>query len=211
MLQPSRMTPTVLAYAYLWGQHDYNANPYALLGCKVEAHIVPGNREKWASHTDSGYYIGNAPQHYRCHGIYIPDTKGTRTCKTVFFKHKYLTMPTVTTADALIRAADSLTAAINKTSPQPGMTRDAIDQLISIFKAQAEKEKDPVMAQRVAREKAQAERVRNEKAAIPTPVEKGRFNANKFPAIDLGNMNRFRVITQEDEDVQETPAANTQQ
>ena len=127
MLRPSRMTPTVSAYAYLWGQHDYNANPYAPLGCKVEAHVVPGKQETWAPHTVSGYYIGNASQHYRCHEIYIPDTKETQTCKTVFFNHKYLTMPMLTTADALIWAADSLTAAINRTNPKPGMTRDAID------------------------------------------------------------------------------------
>jgi len=92
MLRPSRMTPTVLAYAHLWGQHKYNSNPYAPLGCKVEAHVVPGKRETWAPHTVSGYFIGNAPQHYRGHNIYIPDKKGTRTCKTAFFKHKYLTM-----------------------------------------------------------------------------------------------------------------------
>jgi hypothetical protein len=42
MLQPSQMTPTVLAYAYLWGQHDYNANPFVPLGCKVKSHLVPG-------------------------------------------------------------------------------------------------------------------------------------------------------------------------
>ena len=142
------------AYAYLWGQHDYNANPYAPLGCKVEVHIVPDQRETWAPHTASGYYIGNAPHLFRCHNIYIPETKGTRTCKTVFFKHKFLTMPTLTTADALIRAADSLTEAIDRADPKPGMTRDAIDQLISIFKAQAEKEKDTVTIQRVTKERA---------------------------------------------------------
>jgi hypothetical protein len=37
MLCPSRMTPTVSAYTYLWGQHDYNSNPFVPLGCKVEA------------------------------------------------------------------------------------------------------------------------------------------------------------------------------
>jgi hypothetical protein len=42
MLRPAGMTPSVSAYAYLWGQHDYNANPFALLGCKVNAHITPG-------------------------------------------------------------------------------------------------------------------------------------------------------------------------
>ena len=40
MLQPARMTPTISAYAYLWKQHDYNTNPFAPLGCRVEAHLV---------------------------------------------------------------------------------------------------------------------------------------------------------------------------
>ncbi len=50
---PSQMTPTVSAYTYLWGQHDYNTNPFMPMGCKVEAHIVPGIRETWAPHTAS--------------------------------------------------------------------------------------------------------------------------------------------------------------
>ncbi len=41
MLQTTKARPTVSAYTYLWGQHDYNANPFAPLGCKVEAHITP--------------------------------------------------------------------------------------------------------------------------------------------------------------------------
>ena len=60
MLRPSRMTPTISAYTYLWKQHDYNANPFAPLGCRVEAHLVPSIRESWAPHTASGFYIGNA-------------------------------------------------------------------------------------------------------------------------------------------------------
>ena len=65
MLRQAKGTPTVSAFAYLWGQHNYNANPFAPLGCKVEAHITPGTREMWAAHTASGYYIGNAWEHYR--------------------------------------------------------------------------------------------------------------------------------------------------
>jgi hypothetical protein len=42
MLQPVRMTPFVSAYTYLLGQHDYNANLFAPLGCKVEAQVTPG-------------------------------------------------------------------------------------------------------------------------------------------------------------------------
>jgi hypothetical protein len=97
MLRPSRMTPTISAYAYLWKQHDYNANPFAPLGCKVEVHLVLSNCKTWAPHTASGVYIGNAWDHYRYHEIYTNDTRHTRTCNTVFFKYKYLTtMPTRT-------------------------------------------------------------------------------------------------------------------
>ena len=161
-------------YAYL------NANPYAPMGCKVEAHIVPEQRETWAPHTATRYYIRNAPHHYQSHNIYIPEMKGTMTCEMVFFKHKYLTMPTLTTVDALIWEADSLEEAIDRKNPAPGMTRDAIDQLISIFKAQAEKEKDAVTAQRVAKEREQAERVRNEEAATMAPTEEVRFEVDKW-------------------------------
>jgi hypothetical protein len=88
MLRPSRMMPTVSAYTYLWGQHDYNANPFAPLGCKVEAHLVPSICETWAPHTTSGFYVGNSPEHYRCHEVFITNTCHTRICSTVFFKHK---------------------------------------------------------------------------------------------------------------------------
>jgi len=88
-------------------------NPFAPLGCKVEAHIKPAAWVMWAAHTASGYYIGNAWDHYRWHEIYITDTKHSRICETVFFKHKYLTMPSFTPADALIKAADNLVDTIN--------------------------------------------------------------------------------------------------
>ena len=88
MLRSFKMTPTVSAYAYLWGKHNYNANPFAPLGCKAEAHVAPGTRETWAPHTASGFYIGNAWEHYHCHKIYISDTKHMQTCLAVFFKHK---------------------------------------------------------------------------------------------------------------------------
>ncbi len=60
MLQQFTIIPTVSAYTYLWGQYDYNTNPFAPLGCKVDPLIMPDARETWAAHTASGYYIGNA-------------------------------------------------------------------------------------------------------------------------------------------------------
>jgi hypothetical protein len=78
------------------------ANKRSLLGCKVEAHVPSGVRKTWAPHTASGYYVGNAWEHYRCHEVYISDTKSIQTCLTVYFKHKYLAMPSINPDDALI-------------------------------------------------------------------------------------------------------------
>ncbi len=66
VLRPARMLKTVSAYTYLYEQHDYNSNPFAPLGCKVEAHVVPEIHETWAPHTASRYYIGYAMEHYHC-------------------------------------------------------------------------------------------------------------------------------------------------
>jgi hypothetical protein len=153
-------------YTYLWG-HDYSANRFVPMGCKVEAHIVPGIRETWAPHTASGYYIGAAWEHYRCHDIHISDTRHTRVCSSVFFKHKYLTMLTLTAADALIQAADNITEALASVIPPPNMTTDAINQLINILNTQAEKEKDKVTVQRVLKEQAATQREHNKAATQP--------------------------------------------
>ncbi len=159
MIRPARMTPTISAHTYLWGQHDYNVNPFAPLGCKVQAHITPRVREAWAPHTASGYYVGRAWEHYCCHEVYISNTKSICTCLTVFFKHKYLTMPSITPADALIRAADYLMDIISGLIPTSMVTADAVDQLMEIFKQQVRVTRDAATAQRVLREQAQAERV----------------------------------------------------
>jgi hypothetical protein len=146
------MTPTISRYAYLWKQHSYNANSFTPLGCKVEAHLVPTIWESWAPQTASGFYLGNAWDHYRCHKIYISDRGNTQVCNTVLFKHKYLTMPTITAADALIQAANDLTNTIAGVVPPPNMTREAVEQLMVIFKQQAEKVKDDATTQRVLKE-----------------------------------------------------------
>jgi len=84
-------------------------------------------RDTWAAHTASGFYIGNAWDHYRCHEVYISSTRATRVCETVFFRHKYLTMPTITSTDALIKAADNLVDAINDQLPKNKVTADAVE------------------------------------------------------------------------------------
>ncbi len=221
MLQPSQMTPTISAYAYLWKQHNYNANPFAPLGYKVEAHLVPSNRETWAPHTASDFYVGNTWDHYRCHKIYTIDTRHTRTCNTVFFKHKHLTMPTLTSADALIQAADNLTSAIAGVVPPPNMTSDAIDQLMHIFKQEAKTAKNDATVQRVMKECTHTERVLTKAKPNPTPTTtpSAAPTANPtttFPELkiqyldsDVGGPRQTPVVSQDDYQSVSPPSANT--
>jgi hypothetical protein len=117
----------VSTYTYLWGQHDYNANLFAPLECKVEAHITPTVLETWTPYTATGYYISNAKEHYRCHLVYITHTRHIKTCKTGFFKHKYLTMLSITPANALIKAADNLVDTITGQLPRNGTTTQVVE------------------------------------------------------------------------------------
>jgi hypothetical protein len=69
--------------------------------------------------------------------------------------------PNITPADALIRATDSLTQAVQGTIPPPNMTTNAIDQLMKLFNHQAIKAKDTKTAQRVLKKHTQTQRVHN--------------------------------------------------
>jgi hypothetical protein len=68
-------------------------------------------------------------------------------------------MPTITPSDTLIFMADYLTDAISGLIPTPTVTADIVKQLLEIFKQQARATRDAATAQRVLRERAQAERV----------------------------------------------------
>ncbi len=83
-------------------------------------------------------------------------------CLTAFFKHKYLTMPMITPANALIHMADYLADALLGLIPAPTCMQDAVNQLTVIFKQQARAANDAATAQRVLRERAQAERLNKE-------------------------------------------------
>jgi hypothetical protein len=196
-----------------WGNMITMQTFFAPLGCKAESHLVPSICKTWVPHTASEYYVGMAWEHYPCHKVYIIDTRHTRICSLVFFKHKYLTMPSLMPSEALIRAADDLTTAIAGVIPPPNMTTDAIKQLIKIFKTQAKKEKDKATLQRVLRENAQAERVLNknmapstrptdEPLARPTSPQATLFpplEIKEYPDVDLGTLQGTPISNPDDD------------
>ena len=162
MLRPARVAPNVSADAYLNGQHDFNAHPLAPVGMECEIHLKPGARDTWSEHSASGWNLGTSEEHYRCYDVFVEKTKGTRTGNTVFFKHKYLTMPTVTSGDALLRAAVDLKDAIEKNVSKTMQTDEAIKTLMQIFKSKAAQEKDPMVQLRNDMKTAASQRANTE-------------------------------------------------
>ena len=139
LLRQSRVDSTKSAFEVIYGKHDYNANPWAPLGCAVQVHVMPRNRKSWEPHTKAGYYVGNSVDHYRCHRVWVVDTRSVRVGQTVFFKHKYITQPPVTQSDAVLKATDDICKLLKGSAPVKGEVRTAIDMLMDIFSEQNEK------------------------------------------------------------------------
>eukprot|EP00804_Cyclotella_cryptica_P006175 CCRYP_015258-RB/>CCRYP_015258-RB protein AED:0.28 eAED:0.28 QI:0/0/0/1/1/1/3/0/731 len=80
-------------------------------------HDKPHRRKSFAQHCSKGWVLGTSPEHYRCWTVWTTKTRTTRISASVFFKHKYITTPTVTPADAIIAAAANLAHALKTNIP----------------------------------------------------------------------------------------------
>ena len=162
VLRKSATKPSISAFEHINDPHNYDSHPFAILGSAVEIHVMPANRRTWAAHTKPGFYLGPSWEHYRCHDVWVEETRATRTGQTVFFRNKYITQPTVTAADALVRTGEDLCSALTGSTPDSDATRRAVDSLMEIFKTKAAEEQTPTDAQRVLKTVAHAQRVANE-------------------------------------------------
>jgi hypothetical protein len=89
LLRQSNAVPKISVFAHVHDQHDYMKKPFAPIGCAVQVHAKPTNRQTWDTHTEAGYNLGTSMEHHRCFKIYVPKTRATRVSNTVFFKHQY--------------------------------------------------------------------------------------------------------------------------
>jgi len=139
LLRTSRLNPKLSAYAQLHGQFDFNRTPMAPPGTRVVAHEKPSQRASWAPHGEDGWYIGPALEHYRCYKVYINKTRAERTVDTVEFFPTQVNMPKLSSADAALKAAIDLIAALKHPHPAApfaplGDTKmNALEQLADIF------------------------------------------------------------------------------
>ena len=114
LLRQSNATPTVSAYAHMYGNFDYNRMPLAPMGCPCHVHVKPDNRKTWAFHTLKGFYLFTSGDHYRTHNMYITTTRDERLSDTVNFMHRSITHPVITHGDQVINALARLVKRVDK-------------------------------------------------------------------------------------------------
>jgi hypothetical protein len=124
-------------------------------------------------------------------------------------------MPSITPADALIKAADNPVDTISGLMTKNSVTVDAVKQLMEIYKIQAEKAMCKVQTQRVLQEQAQAQWVEEQQLAAQqhassqnSPRSLLSLEVNEYPDLDIGTLETPIILQDNKEDIS-PPAANT--
>jgi hypothetical protein len=130
LLRQSNVAPTVSAYQYVHGPFDYNKMPLAPMGCAVQLHERSERRGSWAMNAIDGWYLRTSDEHYRCHVIFVKNTRSERISDTVHFKHRHITIPTVTPEDTIVKCLNDLTQALKERRNTKGAIEyDALQKL----------------------------------------------------------------------------------
>ena len=140
LLRQANKTPTMSAYQYVNGPFDYNATPLGPLGCKVQFHESTNRRRTWDPRALTGWYLGTSMEHYRCHKIFCKRTRSERISDTVFFQHQYLTQPSTTPEDQIVKAVGDLTSALRQRLNHKGEEElDVLKQMNEILNNKSSK------------------------------------------------------------------------
>ena len=100
------------------------------MGCAVQIHERSEKLGSWAMNSVDGWYLRTSDEHYRCHEIYVIQTRGVRLSDTVHFKHKHITIPTVTPEDTIVKCMNDLTQALKeRRNTQGAVEYEALQKL----------------------------------------------------------------------------------
>ena len=150
LLRSSHINPKLSAQALIHGPFDFNRTPLAPPGTKVLIHIKPNMRETWSPHGTEGWYLGPAMNHYRCYRVYANETKAERIADTLAWFPTTVKMPTASSTDAAITAANDLITALQNPHPASALSpldnneHAALQQLAEIFRNRTDPETIPV-------------------------------------------------------------------
>ena len=108
LLRNSRVNPSLSAWAYLFGNHDFNKVPLAPPGTKVLVHTKAAERASWEYHGKEGFYVGPAPKHYRCVSCWMTKSHAPRTTDTVTLVPHLIPIPHPDINDHIRATAENL-------------------------------------------------------------------------------------------------------
>ncbi len=140
LLRNSRVNPKLSAYAYLFGNFDYNKTPLVPPGTKVIIHRKPQQRATWDFHGKDGFTIGPSMEHYRCIQCFVPAKRSTIDVDTVTFIPHNIPFPETSTEDHLNQAASDILAILqNPPSSLPFLesgndTTNAIEKIAQLLR-----------------------------------------------------------------------------
>jgi hypothetical protein len=109
LLQQSCAHPNLSVYARIYKHHNYNWHPFVSIGIEALSHNKPHKCRTYAEHCTKAFVLGTSTKHHQCWKFWAPTTRAMRISGAAFFKHKYLTNPSVTLEDQVIVAAARLT------------------------------------------------------------------------------------------------------
>jgi hypothetical protein len=112
-------------------------------------------------------------EHHRCFRVYITRSKATQISDTVFFKHQYITNPTVLPESHMVAAAQQLTIALQGNIPTGNKTAEALQKSSKLFTktamAKNEVAKAKTMGSRVCSTQAARQATHIPRVAAPIP------------------------------------------
>ena len=65
LLSMSNVNPKISSYAHVYGQHDFNSEPFVPIGMESLVHEKPNRRKTFSAHCKKGYVLGTSFEHYR--------------------------------------------------------------------------------------------------------------------------------------------------
>jgi hypothetical protein len=151
LLPTSIMHPLLSEADHFQGLIDYNKIAFAPPGCNIIADENQSQKRTWAPSGQSGYSLGPAMHHYRCHTVYIKSTASERIVDTLeLFPHNS-PMPQISSLDRLLMTVHDMTVALNHPYPDVPFyqfgddTITALTTLSAIFKNKYKKPSAPVI------------------------------------------------------------------
>ena len=137
MLRTSRVHPRIPAYSVLEGIHDFNRHPWSLPGTRATIFNPPETRASFSPHAIYIWYIGPAPQHYRCYNLFLPSIGGIRTIGQATFYPQHCKVPKETLMNDTKHIVESLVTEIQQLRSEeerhPSRHAPALAKLADIF------------------------------------------------------------------------------